>query len=693
MRKVLLLVAVVIAVALGFAMSTFKTTVTRTITNLAESGATGQAADVQVGEVSLRLWPPSVDVSDVVVRIDSIGADDPVLEAPLIHVYPQLLPMLVGRARVRAAEAVGPKMLIRRENRDGKPVTLFPLGGPHGTLQPYFPVSVTDARLKFHDLTADPPTSLVVKGLDLELDPADDDGAVALRARAAALGDSSEVNVTGRIRADERADVIAWIDVEFDVRDADPATLAVITNRLAKAPLTPPLSFTGTATGPLGARSTEEAPADPLEGTINGQVGLTVFGRTAPLSFDLDVALDDKFFRVRKGTGEWAHMNVGVTGWSQPSVYGKVGYRFTLEDADIASILGGFGIDERWQPSGEISGELKATGGRTDVRLFYEAKIPELEFDGMPPFTIDADDVSVHGAVLALNADLSASFSTEHFVFAGAEIPQAQFGILYFKNKVAVNQRDLPVWGGTVDASLAYLPADGSAEGGGLANDMDAAIVARNLIPNLGLDVSGRLDSVFQVGYDARGPWTMGRVGVHRGKLGAIGIGHALVRSIAEARGKAEALDDALVSAHRASLSPDTTAFKRLAFDFESREDGFALRGLELRLTAGTIHAEALIDDTRTVAAWGNFDMEPGLTGDLVERIPELGSLVGADGRLRVPIKLQGPSSDLTARVDDRFLEAVDAAAAGKGGGPFVPMDPDGRIVMELPTLDEQFYR
>ena len=62
-------------------------------------------------------------------------------------------------------------------------------------------------------------------------------------------------------------------------------------------------------------------------------------------------------------------------------------------------------------------------------------------------------------------------------------------------------------------------------------------------------------------------------------------------------------------------------------------------------------------------------------------------------GRLRVPIKVQGPTDEMVARVDDRFLQAVDAAARGSATGPFVPMEPDGAIGMDLPTLREQFYR
>jgi hypothetical protein len=555
-------------------------------------------------------------------------------------------------------------------------------------------VSVTDGRLRFHDLTVEPPTSLAVEGLELELSPAAEDGSVPFRARAAALGEGSDVRVQGRVRADERADVMAWIDIEFTAENVEPTTLAIFTNRLANAPLERPVSLEGRATGPFGSRSTEEEPAEALHGTVRGQVGVTVFGRTAPLSFDIDVSLDDRRFLVRKGEGQWAHVSVGLSGWSEPFAMGKLSYRITFENADVAELLAGFGVEERWRPRATASGELKVHGARSNPRLQYKMSLPAFEFDGTPPFTIDAKGISVHGALLALNADVSASFDIDHLVFAGAEIPDAVFGILYWRDKVALNRRELPIWGGIMDASIGYQPDQGSIEGGGMANDMDAAVVARNLVPGLGLDASGRLDGIFQVGYDARGPWTMGRVGVHRGKLGPKGIGYEVVKSIADARGKPQALDDELLEAHRHALSPQSTAFKRFSFDYESREDGFALRSIEMLLADGTaIDAEAVIDKSHTVAGWGNIELTPALTADLTMRIPELESLIGANDTLRIPIKVQGPTAEPTARADDRFLQAADASARGNATGPFVPMEPDGSIVMDLPTLREQFYR
>ena len=39
------------------------------------------------------------------------------------------------------------------------------------------------------------------------------------------------------------------------------------------------------------------------------------------------------------------------------------------------------------------------------------------------------------------------------------------------------------------------------------------------------------------------------------------------------------------------------------------------------------------------------------------------------------------------------LVEALAATARGEDVGPFVPMDPDARIVTDLPSLEEHFYR
>jgi hypothetical protein len=133
--------------------------------------------------------------------------------------------------------------------------------------------------------------------------------------------------------------------------------------------------------------------------------------------------------------------------------------------------------------------------------------------------------------------------------------------------------------------------------------------------------------------------------------------------------------------------------YRRCAFDFESREEGFSFKSVAIEMPEGRIDAEGLIDMTAATAAWGTLELAPEVTADLVSRIEALRPLVGADGRLHVPFRMQGPRDHLVIGADERFLQALHAAVRGEPVEPFAPMQPTGSITMDLPSLDEQFYR
>ncbi|MEE8311628.1 MAG: hypothetical protein V3R77_05180, partial [Candidatus Binatia bacterium] len=276
---------------------------------------------------------------------------------------------------------------------------------------------------------------------------------------------------------------------------------------------------------------------------------------------------------------------------------------------------------------------------------------------------------------------------------ASALFPSSRFGVTYWRDQIRFVQRELSVWGGEGDVMMGYSPETDNAEGGGVLENMDAAEVVRNIIPGTGLRIEGRLDSLFQLGYDARGPWTLGRIGLHRGRVGGLGLVRETVAALLESRGQAASALEGLAAAHAKTLLNDSLEFSRLVFDFESREEGIALRMLSITMEDAEFRGEGVIGFDQSVALWGNVILGTKLSEDLVASASAVAPLVAADGRLRVPVKIQGTTKDLDATVDERFLEALAAAARGEDVGPFVPMDPDARIVSELPSLQEHFYR
>ncbi len=692
MRKLVLLIAVAVAVAIGISLSTLKAQVRRAVTALVEERAADGQTRVAIGEVAIAIWPrPAVTVHEV--RMTRRAGERVIFAAPAVRVYPRLLGLLIGRARVGRVEAMGPEMVARRELRDGRPVLVFPIGAGGVPGLPAFSLAVSGARLRFEDAVYDPPTVLQVEELRFDAEPADDAGWMELRAAAPALGPGSKVEVHGRFRPEPAGDAVARVDVRFTAEGVDPAILKLFSPRLADVPFTGPLSFTGAATGPLGTRSTEIEPAEPLTGSMEARIDLKVLERTAPLEAKFEILLDDRRFQIKDGTFRWNDLTLAASGWWETDRAGKLGARVELSEIDLAAALAGVGVREDRRPSGKLTAVVRVSGPRTDPRIHYDASFPRLELAGPQRGRLEAVDGKATGSLFALNADISGSFQVARVALGGAEIRDVRIGATYWQDKLSLAQRAFPIWGGEIDFSAAYYPSRGSVEGGGLANNLDVAALAANLPVERRPDVTGRADLIFHFGYDSRGVWAMGRVGLHRGRLGPRGLGRELIAAIGAAQGDSNLVSEDLVEAYPALLAADGIGFRRLTFDFERREEAFVVRALRIDLADGEVRAEGVLDPDGKIAGWGTLYLSGKASAELAARLPALRALTPGDGRLRVPLKLASSDTGLEALVEERFLDALARAARGESAGAFVPVDPDSGIVMDLPSLEEQFYR
>jgi len=695
MRKILLVLAVAVAVAIGFSMSTLRAKVTRSVAELVASAAERPDSNASAGDVRLAFLPrPVVEVHDVSVREPwPDGTSRLRFEAPLIRVYPRLLPLLVGRAEIQAAEAIGATMVVRRERTKSVYKWMIPLVGEAGFPALGFQLIVTNGDLRLEDRSQSPFGEVDIGGLELEIDPVDEQGAIPFHARAAAVGDASRTEMEGTVRPNAGPTGGAQVDLRFSVEDGDPAVLQTLAPRLAGAPMVGEVDLRGSALGLYGEVSTESIPATPLDVQLQGSVGLTYFGRTEVARFELSSTLDDKRFTVKSGTLRWGDLPLAVTGYFFTDRGGKLAMRLSGEHVDIEKLLESFGVAERWCPKGELAGTIRVTGSLEEPLIRYEVMSPAVSYDKWSPAAVKAVDVTARGSLLAINADISASYEVADLSIGPADLSDVRFGTLWWRERFTLNRRELPLWGGVIDIGLGWYADKKSFEGGGIADNLDGSVVAANLIPGVGVEISGRLDSLFQLGIDSSGPWAMGRIGLHRGRFGPRGFGRALVDSIAQALDRADAIDDSLVRKYRDFLRPDYMSYRRCAFDFESREEGFSFKSVKIEMPEGRIDAEGLVDLTATTAAWGTMVLAPDLTADLVSRIEALRPLVAADGSLHVPFRMQGPRDNLIIAADDRFLQALHAAARGEPVEPFAPMEPTGTITMDLPSLDEQFYR
>jgi hypothetical protein len=382
-----------------------------------------------------------------------------------------------------------------------------------------------------------------------------------------------------------------------------------------------------------------------------------------------------------------------ASGWWETARAGKLGARVELNNMDLAAALGAAGVSETRRPMGALSAVIKASGPRTDPRIHYDASWERLELVSAGIPRLEAVDGKATGSLFALNADISGSFQVARFTLGSSEIADFRIGANYWQDKLSLSQLAFPIWGGQVDFSAAYYPSRDSVEGGGLANNLDVAALVGSLPAEWKQDLEGRVDAIFHFGYDARGPWMLGRMGLHRGRIGPRPLGRDLISAIGASQGNMDLVSPELARSYPALLDEKGIGFRRLAFDFERREDAVVVRALKIDLVDGEVRAEGVLDDQQKVAGWGTLELGGKGSAELAARLPALTALIPTDGRLRIPFKLATSDRGIEATVDERFLEALSRAAHGESVGPFVPVDPESGIAMDLPSLEEQFYR
>lgn len=693
MRKLILLFAVGVAAAAGFSLSTLKAEVRRGTLELAQSIADRSGADVSVGDVAISLLPrPAVEVRDVSVAMSHDDAGGPIVKAPSIRVYPKLMPLLIGRAVIGSLEAVEPALEVRR-TRAGDLVTFLPPGALDAFERSPFLVALRGGRLTIEDELSSPTAYLQADDLSAEVFPAASDGSIRVRAEAVLLGQGSRARMEASLRRGTGPTGGDWVKYTLEVSDGSAEALQRAFPLLADAELSGSVRIEASGEGYLGERSTEAAPAEPLVGHLAGEVSLAIAGRSELLSFDLRTAVDDKRYQIRSGSALWAGVEFAVSGWMSRHPGDKVGIRLQFSDVDPSAVLEGYGVAERWRPEATVSGTIRVTGTLGYPLVRYEASMPTLEFNPWPPTGLKTGPVKVRGSLLAVNADISGSFEMQDIEVGSVRLPRAGLGVSYWRDKLTVSALDVSLWGGSANLSLAYYPEQGhSVEGGGTLENADARDVFSSVVADLGLEVEGRADMLVQVGIDARGPWALGRVGLHRGRLGPRGFVHDVIGSVLAERGQ-RGLLGGLIASHPHLLATDHVSFRRTSFDFQTRDDGLSIRSLKMDMGDGELRGEGLIDNDNRVAGWGTLILAPGLSAELAQAVAEIAPLVGTDGSLRVPVRLQSGERIGELEPDERFTHALARSARGEPVGPFMTMESDSSIFSELPALEDHFGR
>ncbi len=691
MRKLLFLIAVIVAAACGVGLSSLRGRVADMAGKKVRL-VTGQPARIETGGSRLTLRGGlGARVSDVrVVGRRASGNNEEVLfaDSPAVYVRARWLPLLLGRARIAGIFVEAPT--IRAIADIGRPVVGLPLVGWMGS-----PVlEFGGARLQVVEDLKGTSSGPLLGPLDLQFRPAG--GGVRFEAAGSLLGRESSLRAAGTIRPGMGPTGGSAVEAEGEMHGGDVTVLSELVAGIDRF-FDGPLDLKASIGGFAGEKSTDLVPAEPLTAQLSGSIGLELFGHRAPFRFDASAAVDDKRYLLRKLTGTWGTIPVQFAGWRGHGPGATFKLRASVKDLDLASALEEIGVDERWRVRARVGGTARAEKVGNRVLYRYEGWAPEATWEPADGWPVTAGKVRVTGTFLAINADVSAAFTVEDLHVRGAWFDKVVIGGRWWRGKFDVGTNNLDLWSGKVTLNANYFPEEGGRiEGGGVIDDIDAAEALRSLLSQSQLDLSGRVDALLQGGRDASGSWASGRVGIHWGKLGPGGLGHSVIEAIGRYARHSRLLDSALVAAHSDVLSPTRMAFKRIRFDFQTHEDGVLVRGLTIEFDGGDldVRAEGLIDHDGVFAGWGVMTVGASLTSQLARRLPELAVLAGGDGRLRIPITLRADAQrGVTAEPGDAFLAALDRVTRGETVPPFAALTPEGSIEMDLPALEEQFGR
>lgn len=696
MRKLILIMAIAVAVAIGFSLSTLRATISRGAEALAAAVADGTSGNVEIGDVALSVFPlPSAAINGIAVRTAERrnASSQPILEIPLLRVRPKFFPLLVGRVVVDRVEAVDAVLYVRREAGAVHFESFLPENGPTKLRELAYPVEFVDATLHYRDAGRPQSVSADVEDLDVLVGGRRDSATIDIVGTGRPLGSGSLAQF--RLQFEEGAGPSGGDRIEgtIELTAGDVERIKSALPLLTDIPLRGTTDMEIEVTGFAGEKNTEAAPAAPLLIAAKGTADFELLGRTEKLDFDTIVAIDDRSVQLKKGDLAWAGLEGSAGGW-MTSPGRKLSGRMTFENVDIAALMGEWGIDPDWHPELVISGKLKLGGHELEPLLTYEASADSVRFDPYDGYEVSAGPTSFRGSLLASNAVFSISASPQDLKIGALDLESTSIGCRYFRDKLTVTALDVAVWEGKSYSSIVYVPKDHkNAEVGGMVEEAEADAFIEDMFPELGLEISGAMNAIAEGGFDADAPWSMGRIGFYDGKIGPVGIVNAALTAIARDSGATGLIDGELIAKFPNTLAPDAVDYDQIEMDYQTRADGIALRTIKAVLPQAGLVAEGLIETDRTFGGWGVVTLSAALTSELALRVAAIADLAGSDGRLRLPVKLQGGTSGAAVTVDERFVSELTRALRGESVGSFVATEPQSELVMDIPSLREQFER
>jgi len=689
MRRIILpLVVVAAVVAYGFAASTLSARVEEALPELTRTLAEKLDVRIEHGDVSVSYLPLAARVTNVRVA-GKPAATLPFLHIDALSVRAKLLPLLLGRLEVREIIAENPRVELFTDLRDAGRSTYVPDHILRSLADVPFALTVRDGSVLVEDRGDEPPSKILATSIDGTIRGAVD-GALDAKLEGAALGEGSTAKVALRLLPKVGPTGGDEVTLELDIDGASGAALPEGFIMLRGAQLRDPLRLSLRAQGLLGESSTETKPAEPLVGKLSGSVGVVIAGLEDRLEFDADVALDDARFQVRDGAGTWGGLRFVPTGWMSRLPPRKVSGRLDLEPFELAEMAERLRVEPRWRPRGRADLTVRLTGSSIEPLYRYDGTLSESSFSAWPALPIKAGPSRVQGALIAVNADVSASFDAKDLQVGTARVGELLFGLAYWRDKLTVAALESPVYDGKLDGSAAFFPkTSADPQAGMLLRDTDAKAVIENALPGLPFSIGGRLDAGVQLGTDEKGVWIRGRVGLHRGRIDGANWVRDLVQAALADAGAADAAG-AVIAAHRPLLGADATRFERMAIDFTSRGGAVTLPRVVIEMPGATLrgHGEIAADHSveLTAALWP----DASLAESLASAAPALARARDGNGKPVLPCEVRGAAG----RVDVRPTEELRRALSARGDvAPLSPVRVGPADFGELGRLRKQFGR
>jgi uncharacterized protein involved in outer membrane biogenesis len=318
----------------------------------------------------------------------------------------------------------------------------------------------------------------------------------------------------------------------------------------------------------------------------------------------------------------------------------------------------GYNFSSLGKPSGTAANEERiASGRRSPLRLF----VSTVDIIGAE---VRYRDETATPATEATVQNLDASAADVSLIVS--QFPPG--------TRLSVEKVDLNAFGGTCSARGTFDASTGTP-----SFDCESAIRAMRLdgllpiwFPGAKGRMTGELDADLSVRGSGRG-WEAirstlrgsGRMEVKNGTLKDVNLAEAVLRGLTGIRGLSSFVSKRVRSKYPEIFGTRDTSFATLSGTVAIADERVTTDDLTLAARGYTVVGKGSVRLDNQVDFTATLLVSPELTGDIVAGFPEAKSLIGQEGRLRVPFTLRGrlpspdakPDSDVVRMLEQRVIE------------------------------------